>query len=181
MPACVAAGAWRGIHTVGVRDSLEAINGIGHAAVMTNPEFRGALAAHGFTLDPETGEVAELAPYAGAFSARAKQIETNIDPYEAVWRSEHPGRGARPEVAAGVGSPGVGGRPPRQGRPGLGRGTAQAVGRGAARARVHVARRRSRSQVATAPGVAGPGRTGRDGARQARRPTLGVERRRRTR
>ncbi|WP_223173581.1 relaxase domain-containing protein [Georgenia yuyongxinii] len=30
-------GAWRGIHTVGVRDSLEAINGIGHAAVMTNP------------------------------------------------------------------------------------------------------------------------------------------------
>lgn len=31
-----AAGAWRGIHTVGVRDSLEAINGIGHAAVMTN-------------------------------------------------------------------------------------------------------------------------------------------------
>lgn len=31
-----AEGNWRGIHTVGVRDSLEAINGIGHAAVMTN-------------------------------------------------------------------------------------------------------------------------------------------------
>lgn len=72
-----AAGAWRGIHTVGVRDSLEAINGIGHAAVMTNPEFRAALAAHGFTLDTETGEVAELTPYAGAFSARARQIEAN--------------------------------------------------------------------------------------------------------
>ena len=39
-----AAGGWRGLHTVGVRDSLEAINGIGHAAVMTNPEFREALA-----------------------------------------------------------------------------------------------------------------------------------------
>jgi hypothetical protein len=49
-------------HTVGVRDSLEAINGIGHAAVMTNPEFRTALAEHGLTLDPETGEVVELAP-----------------------------------------------------------------------------------------------------------------------
>ncbi len=86
-----AEGKWRGIHTVGVRDSLEAINGIGHAAVMTNPEFRTRLAAHGFTLDVETGEVAELTPYAGAFSARARQIESNIDTYEAAWRAEHPG------------------------------------------------------------------------------------------
>lgn len=86
-----AAGAWRALHTVGVRDSLEAINGIGHAAVMTNPEFRAALAARGFTLDPESGEVAELAPYAGAFSARSRQIESNIDTYEAEWRAEHQG------------------------------------------------------------------------------------------
>ena len=86
-----AAGAWRGLHTVGVRDSLEAINGIGHAAVMTNPKFREALARHGFTLDAETGEVAELAAYSGAFSARAKQIEANIDTYEAEWRADHPG------------------------------------------------------------------------------------------
>ena len=35
-----AAGGWRGLHTVGVRDSLEAINGIGHAAVMTDPGGR---------------------------------------------------------------------------------------------------------------------------------------------
>ena len=82
---------WRGLHTVGVRDSLEAINGIGHAAVMTNPEFREALARHGFTLDAQTGEVSELAAYSGAFSARAKQIEANIDTYEAEWRADHPG------------------------------------------------------------------------------------------
>lgn len=93
-----AAGAWRGLHTVGVRDSLEAINGIGHAAVMTNREFREALARHGFTLDDETGEVAELAAYAGAFSARAKQIEANIDTYEAEWRSEHPGEEPGPAL-----------------------------------------------------------------------------------
>ena len=86
-----AAGAWRGIHTVGVRDSLEAINSIGHAAVMTDPEFRAALATYGFTLDPETNEITELAPYVGAFSARARQIEANIDAYEATWRTEHPG------------------------------------------------------------------------------------------
>ena len=32
---------------------------------MCDPEFRAALAADGFTLDPATGEVAELAPYVG--------------------------------------------------------------------------------------------------------------------
>ena len=46
-----AEGHWRALHTVGVRDSLDAINGIGHAAVMTDPGFRDALAAHGYTLD----------------------------------------------------------------------------------------------------------------------------------
>ena len=43
----LAAGKWRGLHTVGVRDSLSAINGIGHAAVACDPQFRAALAAHG--------------------------------------------------------------------------------------------------------------------------------------
>lgn len=85
-----AAGGWRGIHTVGVRDSLEAINGIGHAAVMTNPELRAALAKHGYTLDPETGEVTQLVGYAGAFSSRSRRIEGNIDHYEAQWRHDHP-------------------------------------------------------------------------------------------
>jgi exodeoxyribonuclease V alpha subunit len=92
------AQVWRGLHTVGVRDSLEAINGIGHAAVMTNPEFREALARRGFTLDAETGEVVELAAYSGAFSARAKQIEANIDTYEAEWRADHPGEEPGPAL-----------------------------------------------------------------------------------
>src|SRR3954454_12442993 len=65
-----AAGKWRGLHTVGIRDSLDAINGIGHAAVVSDPAFREALAKHGFTPDRD-GEVEQLAPYLGAFSARA--------------------------------------------------------------------------------------------------------------
>ena len=37
-----AAGRWRGLHSVGVVDSIEAINGIGHAAVVCDPEFRAS-------------------------------------------------------------------------------------------------------------------------------------------
>lgn len=93
-----AAGRWRGLHSVGFRDSIEAINGIGHAAVATDPEFRAALAARGFTLDPETNEIRELAPYAGAFSARSSQIRRNVDRYEAEWRAEHPGEEPGPRL-----------------------------------------------------------------------------------
>ncbi len=93
-----AAGAWRGLHSVGVRDSIEAINGLGHAAVATDPQFRTALAERGFTLDPESGEITELAPFVGAFSARAGQIGRNIDRYEAAWRTEHPDQEPGPKL-----------------------------------------------------------------------------------
>ncbi|WP_340539958.1 MobF family relaxase [Nocardioides sp. GXZ039] len=95
-----AAGGWRALHSVGFRDSIEAINGIGHAAVTTDPEFRSVLAAHGFTIDPGTSEIRELMPYAGAFSARASQIRRNVDRYEAAWRSEHPGEEPGPRRRA---------------------------------------------------------------------------------
>ena len=87
----LAGGQWRGLHSVGVVDSIHAVNGLGHAAVACDPAFRRALAARGYHLDPATGEVAELTPYAGRFSARAGQIARNIDRYEAAWRAEHPG------------------------------------------------------------------------------------------
>lgn len=93
-----AAGAWRGLHSVGVRDMIEAINGIGHAAVATDPEFRTVLAGHGLTLDAETCEIEQLAPYVGAFSARTGQIHRNIDRYEAEWRREHPGQEPGPRL-----------------------------------------------------------------------------------
>ena len=93
-----AEGHWRGLHTVGVRDSLDAINGIGHAAVMTDPGFREALAAHGFTLARDTGEVVQLAGFVGPFSARAAQIGRNIDRYEADWRTANPGQEPGPAL-----------------------------------------------------------------------------------
>ena len=50
------AGKWRGLWTLDVRDSLAAINGIGHAAMDTDPELNAALAAHGYAKDA-TGEI----------------------------------------------------------------------------------------------------------------------------
>src|SRR3954451_14379631 len=92
-----AAGKWRGLHTVGVRDSLAAINGIGHAAVATDPRFRVALAAHGYTLDA-AGEITQLAGYVGVFSARAAQITRNLDRYETEWTAAHPGERPGPAL-----------------------------------------------------------------------------------
>src|SRR3954451_23249798 len=92
-----AAEQWRGLHTVGVRDFLAAINGIGHAAVACDPQFRAALAAHGYTLDA-TGEILELAAYVGPFSARATQIGHNLDRYERDWMAAHPGEQPGPAL-----------------------------------------------------------------------------------
>jgi exodeoxyribonuclease V alpha subunit len=93
-----AAGRWRGLHSVGARDCLEAINGIGHAAVATDPDFRRSLAERGLTLDPASGELVELAPYAARFSARAAQIGRNLDRFEAAWRADHPGQEPGPRL-----------------------------------------------------------------------------------
>lgn len=92
-----ARGTWRGLHSVGVVDSIEALNGIGHAAVMCDPQFRAALAARGYTLD-DVGEINELTPYAGRFSQRASQIGRNIDRYEAERRADNPNEDPGPKL-----------------------------------------------------------------------------------
>ncbi|TFV89905.1 MobF family relaxase [Blastococcus sp. CT_GayMR16] len=92
-----AAGKWRGLHTVGVRDSLAAINGIGHAAVACDPQFRAALAAHGYAFNGD-GEIRQLANFVGAFSARTAQIARNIDTYEREWTAAHPGESPGPAL-----------------------------------------------------------------------------------
>ncbi|GEP35182.1 hypothetical protein NSZ01_29500 [Nocardioides szechwanensis] len=92
-----ARGAWRGLHSVGVVDSIEALNGIGHAAVMCDPEFRAALAGRGYSLDDD-GEIQQLASFVGGFSQRAAQINRNVDRYEAAWRAEHPDQEPGPRL-----------------------------------------------------------------------------------
>jgi exodeoxyribonuclease V alpha subunit len=92
-----AAAKWRGLHTVGIRDFLGAINGIGHAAMDTDPELNAAFAANGYTKRP-TGEIPQLAEYVGAFSARHAQIAGNMDRYEREWAAAHPGETPGPAL-----------------------------------------------------------------------------------
>ena len=92
-----AAGKWRGLHTVGVRDFLGAVNGVGHAAMACDPELNAAFAAHGYTKGA-TGEILELAQYVGPFSARNGQIARNGDRYEREWTAAHPGEHAGPAL-----------------------------------------------------------------------------------
>ncbi|GAC1379860.1 MAG: hypothetical protein NVSMB48_04550 [Marmoricola sp.] len=96
-----AAGKWRGLHSVGTVDQIEAINGIGHAAVMCDPEFRAVLTARGYHLDPKTGEITELAAFAPKFSARAAQIARNSERFEAEWRAVHAGEEPGPALRQG--------------------------------------------------------------------------------
>ena len=92
-----AAGKWRGLDTVAMRDSIAALNGIGHAAVACDPRFRAALTGHGYTLN-EAGEIEQLTRFVGPFSKRAAQICGLLDRYEAHWRTEHPGTEPGPGV-----------------------------------------------------------------------------------
>ncbi|MBB3092083.1 MobF family relaxase [Nocardioides albus] len=96
----LANGRWRGLHSVGTVDSIEAINGIGHAAIACDPEMRRTLAAHGYTLDAD-GEIRELKPYIGRFSQRSAQVGRNLDRYEAEWRRQHPGEVPGPALRRG--------------------------------------------------------------------------------
>jgi exodeoxyribonuclease V alpha subunit len=92
-----AAGKWRGLDTVAVREALAAVNGIGHAAMACDPQFRAALAKHGYTLTGD-GEIAQLGSYVGAFSRRAAQIVRHLDRYERAWRAAHPGEEPGPAL-----------------------------------------------------------------------------------
>src|SRR3954469_1524734 len=92
-----AAEKWRGLHTVGIRDFLSAINEIGHAAVACDPQFRAALSGHGYTMD-SSGELRHFADYVGPMSARAAQIAANIDRYGREWSAAHPGEHPGPAL-----------------------------------------------------------------------------------
>ena len=122
---------------------------------MCDPEFRAALARHGYTLDPATGEVAELAPYVGRVQrpdrADPAATSTGTKPSGApTTRTRSPARRLRQAWDRRAWAHG----PTRQGRPPRRRRAGRTVGRGAARARVPPP---SLGQASTRGDVATPG------------------------
>jgi hypothetical protein len=92
-----ARGAWRGLHSVGVVDSIEALNGIGHAAVMCDPEFRAALAARGYSPARRRRDRAARAVRRRVQPAR-RPDQPQRRPLRSRWRAEHPGQEPGPRL-----------------------------------------------------------------------------------
>jgi hypothetical protein len=95
-----AAGAWRALDTAALFRQQGAIRALGTAVIAAHPQIAAVLEAHGLTLDPATGEVAELEPYNAVMSKRAAQVERNLSTFEADWERAHPGQLPGPLVRA---------------------------------------------------------------------------------
>ncbi|WP_422933056.1 MobF family relaxase [Sinomonas sp. P47F7] len=95
-----AAGAWRGLDTGALFRQQGAIRELGTAVLAAHPQLAAVLDARGLTLDPASGEVAELVPWNGLMSKRSEQVARNLAVFEAEWDAAHPGQGPGPVVSA---------------------------------------------------------------------------------
>ncbi|MFT4220180.1 MAG: MobF family relaxase [Microbacterium sp.] len=95
-----AAGAWRGLDTAALFRQQGAIRALGTAVLAAHPQLAQVLDAHGLTLDPVTGEVAELEPWNALMSKRGAQVARNLEKFTAEWEAAHPGVEPGPVVRA---------------------------------------------------------------------------------
>ena len=95
-----AGGAWRGLDTAALFRQQGAIRALGTAVLAAHPKLAAVLEAHGLTLDPVTGEVAELQPFNAVMSKRASQVARNLAVFEAQWEAAHPGQEPGPVISA---------------------------------------------------------------------------------
>ncbi|MGO1265565.1 MAG: MobF family relaxase [Microbacterium gubbeenense] len=94
-----AAGKWRGLFTAALFKQQSAIRALGTAVIAASPELHAVLDRHGLTLDPVTGEVAQLQPFNALMSKRGKQVGENLERLETEWDHAHPGESMGPVVA----------------------------------------------------------------------------------
>ena len=94
-----AAGKWRGLFTAALFKQQGTIRALGTAVIAASPELAAVLDRHGLTLDPATGEVAELKPFNMVMSKRGEKIRMNLERLESDWDEAHPGESMGPVVA----------------------------------------------------------------------------------
>ena len=95
-----AAGKWRGLDTGALFKQQGTIRALGTAVIAASPELADVLDRHGLTLDPVTGEVAELARFNAVMSKRGDQVRKNLERLETEWETTHPGETIGPVVAS---------------------------------------------------------------------------------
>ncbi len=95
-----ASGAWRGLDTGALFRQQGAIRALGTAVIAAHPQLAAVLDAHGLTLDPVSGEVAELVPWNAVMSKRGEQVTRNLARFRAEWEEAHPGQEPGPVVSA---------------------------------------------------------------------------------
>ena len=95
-----AAGKWRALNGAALFRQQDAIRALGTAVIAASPQLAAVLDRHGLTLDPATGEVAELQPFNAVMSKRGVQVRRNLERLEAEWHETHPGEGIGPVVAS---------------------------------------------------------------------------------
>lgn len=95
-----AAGKWRALDTGALFKQQGAIRALGTAVIAASPQLADVLDRHGLTLNPVTGEVAELAPFNAVMSKRGEQVRKNLQRLEAGWEQTHPGETMGPVVAS---------------------------------------------------------------------------------
>ncbi len=87
-----AGGDWRGLDTAALFRQQGAIRALGTAVLAAHPRLAAVLDTHGLTLDPVTGEVAELRGFNAVMSKRAAQVARNLAVFEGQWETTHPGQ-----------------------------------------------------------------------------------------
>ncbi|WP_254359294.1 AAA family ATPase [Microbacterium hominis] len=95
-----AEGAWRALDTAALFRQQGAVRALGTGILAAHPQLAAILDRHRLTLDPITGEVAELVPWNHVMSKRAAQVTRNLAMFEREWITAHPGQEPSAEVRA---------------------------------------------------------------------------------
>ncbi len=95
-----AAGTWRGLDTGALFRQQGAIRALGTAVLAAHPQLTAVLDAYGLTLDPVSGEVAELMRWNAVMSKRGEQVARNVARFRAEWEAAHLGQAPGPVVNA---------------------------------------------------------------------------------
>ncbi|MDR2348717.1 MAG: relaxase domain-containing protein, partial [Bifidobacteriaceae bacterium] len=95
-----AGGKWRALDTAALFKQQGAIRALGTAVIAAHPGLAETLNRCGLTLDPVSGEVAELEPFNAVMSKRSAQIGRNLDRLETEWQAAHPGETPGPVMTA---------------------------------------------------------------------------------